>query len=71
MNQSLFINAKGNPIVYVREVAREDLPDELKGTNARLFAVHDAAGNRLAVAQNRKVAFALAKRNDLVPLSVH
>ncbi|HSF94738.1 MAG TPA: DUF1150 family protein [Thermohalobaculum sp.] len=71
MENNPFTNSGGQPIVYVREVAPDDLPDELKGTDARLYALHDAAGNRLAVTPDRSVAFALARRNDLQPLSVH
>lgn len=71
MSNNPFTDPKGQPIVYVREVAAEDLPDELKGTDARLYALHDAEGNRLAVAPDRSVAFALARQNDLSPVSVH
>ena len=66
-----FTDPNGQPIVYVREVATDELPDELKGTPARLFGLHDADGRRLAVTPNRSTAFALARRNDLTPLSVH
>lgn len=59
------------PIVYIREADRESLPDELKGATQRFYAVHDERGNVLALAPNRPVAFALARRNDLVPQSVH
>jgi len=65
------LQSNGQPIVYVREVAAEDLPDELKGTPARIFALHDADGKRLALAPDRRIAFAIARRNDLTPLSVH
>jgi len=71
MTKNPFIEPNGQPIVYVREVAPEDLPDELRGTAARLYALHDADGNRLALTPDRRVAFALAKRNDMTPLSVH
>jgi hypothetical protein len=71
MDRNPFTDPKGQPIVYLREVAADELPDELKGTPARLFALHDADGNRLAMTQDRRVAFALAKQNDLTPLSVH
>ena len=71
MTNNPFTELSGQPIVYVRQVAPEDLPDELRGTDARLYALHDAAGNRLALAPDRRIAFALAKRNDMVPLSVH
>ena len=71
MNSNPATEPNGQPIVYVREVTPEEVPDELRGTTDRLYAVHDAEGNRLAVTQDRGVAFALAKRNDMVPLSVH
>ena len=71
MQKNPFTDPGGQPIVYVREVAPDDLPDELKGTDARLYALHDADGNRLALTPDRRQAFALAKRNDLTPLSVH
>ena len=71
MSTNPFTEPNGQPIVYVREVTPEELPDELRGTTAKLYAVHDAEGNRLALAPDRRVAFALAKRNDMVPLSVH
>ena len=71
MTRNPMTDQAGQPIVYVRELAREDFPDELKGTDARLYAVHDEAGRRLAVAPSRGTAFALARRNDLTPMSVH
>ena len=61
----------GQPIVYVREANREILPDHLKSAPGKLFAVHDPNGNVLAVAEDRSVAFAMARRNDLTPVSVH
>ncbi len=66
-----FPRHEGQPIVYVREAAPESLPPELKGAPGRFYAVHDEAGNQLALATDRKLAFAMARRNDLKPLSVH
>lgn len=71
MTKNPFTEPVGQPIVYVREIAPEELPDELRGAPAKLFALHDAEGNRLAIAPDRRQAFALARRNDLTPLSVH
>jgi len=71
MSDNPFTNPKGHPIVYVREVAPEELPEELKGAEARLYALHDSDGNRLALAPDRSQAFALARQNDLSPVSVH
>ncbi len=59
------------PIVYVREADREALPDHLKDAPGKLFALHDPAGNVLALADDRSVAFAMSRRNDMQPVSVH
>lgn len=62
------------PIVYVREVAVTDLPDEVRAQlmgAKKLYALHDAAGERLALVKNRQMAFVLARQNDLTPVTVH
>ncbi|MGF1553248.1 MAG: DUF1150 family protein [Paracoccaceae bacterium] len=59
------------PIVYIREARPEQLPDELREARHRFWAVHDERGNVLAVTPERPLAFALARRNDLRPHSVH
>ena len=67
-------------IVYVRPVAVTDLPQEVQdaaggveaaGGRQTLFAVHDADGQRLALVKDRKLAFVLARQNDLAPVNVH
>jgi len=58
-------------IVYVREADREQLPDHIKDAPGKIFAVHDIAGNVLALTQDRNMAFAVARRNDMIPVSVH
>ena len=59
-------------IVYIREADNDVLPDEIRKSGMKLFSVHDAEnGQTLAVAPDRRLAFALARKNDLTPLSVH
>lgn len=61
-------------IVYVREVKVDDLPEELRPQAqglTKLYAVHSAEGERLALVRDRKLAFALARQNDLAPVTVH
>ena len=61
-------------IVYVRPVAVETLPDALRaqvGTIETLYAVHDASGERIALANNRNLAFALAREHHFAPVSAH
>ncbi|WP_116134899.1 DUF1150 family protein [Tropicimonas sp. IMCC34043] len=63
-----------NPIVYVRPVDRSDLPDDIRSQTEGvedLFAVHDADGQRLALVRGRKLAFLLARQNDMTPVNVH
>ncbi|MEM8790658.1 MAG: DUF1150 family protein [Pseudomonadota bacterium] len=58
-------------IVYIREADRAELPDELQGHD-KLFSVHDAeSGEQIALTSDRKLAFALAIKNDMTPISVH
>ena len=70
MNDNAFPKTD-KPIVYVREADREGLPDHLKSAPGPLFAVHDPSGTCLALVQDRKMAFALARRHDMEPVSVH
>lgn len=60
--------------VYVRQVATNTLPqdiqEQLDGVES-LYAVHDAEGARLALVRDRKLAFSLARQNELTPVSVH
>lgn len=61
-------------IVYVRAVATAELPAEVQaeiGDVKTVFAVHNADGERLALVRDRKLAFVLARQNDLSPVTVH
>lgn len=61
-------------IVYVRPVKVDDLPDEIREQAEgaeELFAVHSADGERLALVRDRRLAFVLARQNDLAPVNVH
>ena len=61
-------------MVYVREVAVTDLPEDMQeqveGLET-LYAVHGADGERLAVVKERNMTFALARQNDYAPVTVH
>jgi hypothetical protein len=63
-----------NRIVYVRPVDVADLPEEVQekvGDVTTLYAVHDASGQQLALVEDRRMAFVLARQNDLSPVTVH
>jgi len=63
-----------NRIVYVRKVAVKDLPEDVRAQAdglENLYAVHRADGEQLALVRDRALAFALARQNDLAPVTVH
>ena len=61
-------------IVYIRPVDVADLPEEVRDQADGLdhvYAVHSAAGERLVLVADRKMAFILARQNDFAPVNVH
>ncbi len=74
MNTEYEIGHEKDQIVYIRPVAVADLPKEVRDQAmgvTELYAVHSAEGERLALVKDRKLAFILARQNDLAPVSVH
>jgi len=62
------------PIVYVRSVKAKDLPRDVReqlGDQETLYAVHSIKGERLALVADRKMAFVLARQNEMEPFAVH
>ena len=58
-------------LVFIREVTPQECGvEEFEGVD-KAYGVFSAAGKRLALAADRKLAFALARNNDLQPVSVH
>lgn len=69
-----FKDADQNRIVYIRPVDVADLPEEVRDQADGLdhvYAVHSAAGERLALVADRRMAFILARQNDFAPVNVH
>lgn len=61
-------------IVYVRPVVVADLPQDLQdeiGPVETVYSVHTPDGRQVALVKDRKMAFALARQNDLAPVNVH
>lgn len=60
--------------VYVKPIMVTDLPpdvqEQAEGAE-KVFAVHNADGEQLALVGNRRLAFALAKEHDFAPVMVH
>ena len=64
----------GEKIVYVRPVAVESLPDAIRaqaGDLRVLYSVNRSDGERLALVADRKLAFTLARQNNLAPVNAH
>lgn len=73
MRQAEFKMPQDN-LVYIRPVSAIELPDEIRDKVEgleTLYAVHDSTGQRLALVKDRKLAFVLARQNDLAPVNVH
>ncbi len=69
-----FSKGTDDRIVYVRPVPVGELPADVRshihGID-EVYAVHDANGERLALVRDKRLAFALARQNDLAPVNVH
>ena len=63
-------NDEGRSIVYIRVANPDEIPADAQ-VEGPVYSVHDSSGRRLALAADRKLAFALARQNDLTPMSVH
>ena len=64
----------GSKIVYVLPVLVADLPDDIRDQvdgAETVYAVHRPDGARLALVANRKLAFALAREHDMMPVNAH
>jgi len=60
--------------VYICPVLVSELPEEIQETASgqdALYAVHNADGERLALVNDRRLAFVIARQNDLAPVNVH
>lgn len=61
-------------IAYIRQVPVEALPETIRAQlpNVReVYGIHSEEGECLALARDRKLAFVLARQNDLAPVSAH
>ena len=75
MNTTYNFNAPDEKaIVYVRAVKVDELPAEVRdqaGGLETIYAVHNADGEQLALVRDRKLAYSLARQNDMKPVAVH
>ena len=74
MNSRLDLSAFDNRIVYVKPVEVADLPRDLRdqaGDLDRIYAVHSAKGEQLALVANEALALALARQHDMQAVALH
>ncbi|WP_373353326.1 DUF1150 family protein [Pseudoroseicyclus sp. CXY001] len=74
MNTPINLARLGRNVVYVKPVDVADLPEEVQAQaegRERLFAVHNSDGRQLALVIDEKLAFALAREHDMVPMTIH
>ncbi|WP_147125819.1 DUF1150 family protein [Shimia ponticola] len=74
MNTKYAFPESAQALVYVKAVNVSDLPQEVQEEadgRDQLFAVHNADGEQLALVADRRMAFVLARQNDLSPVTVH
>ena len=76
MTRDAETDAVASTTVYVRKVDVTDLPkavqDEARdGGLEALYALHRSNGEQVALVGDRRLAFSLARQNDLNPVSVH
>lgn len=67
-------HAAERAIVYVRPVPVADLPAEVQaeiGDLATVYSLNRSDGEQVALVADRKLAFALAREHEMVPVSVH
>ena len=59
--------------VYISEVNVADLPEAVaKGiSQSRVYSLNSSNGERLALVEDRSLAFVLAKQNEFHPVPVH
>jgi len=73
MDTKFDLEKLGQGIIYVKPILATDLPDDMRakvGDLEELFSVHNADGEQLALVADRKLAFDLARENNMEPVTV-
>ncbi|MCW1930774.1 DUF1150 family protein [Pararhodobacter zhoushanensis] len=61
-------------IAYIRQIDPDTLPDDIRAQipgGTQVWGVHRVDGECLALTQDRRSAFFVARENDLEPFSTH
>ena len=79
LSRQEFASFGGKKLVYVRAVRAEDVMEQLLEDHEQmdipaetiLYALHSADGSCIALMGNKELAFAAARQNEMMPVSVH
>ena len=74
MNAKFDFSRFDGKIVYLKPVAVADLPEDVRmqaGDVDRIFAVHSAQGEQIALVANLSLAHALARQHDMQAVTLH
>ena len=74
MNTKMKLPDQDSRIVYVRPVEVSSLPQDIREEIpelTRVYSVHKADGERVALVNDRQTAFHLALEHNFVPMTVH
>lgn len=74
MDQYFPYDFQDQRIAYIRLVEKDDLPDEILseiGELDEMYAIVNADGEPIALAEGRSQAFEFARLNEYAPVSVH
>jgi hypothetical protein len=68
-----FLSGGDERIVYIRTVNPDELPADARSQigDTPVYAIHNAAGARLALVADRDLAFVVARQQEMTPVSVH
>tara|TARA_R110002124_G_scaffold95963_13_gene240319 strand:- start:6292 stop:6516 length:225 start_codon:yes stop_codon:yes gene_type:complete len=74
MMQTPYPGLPTGKIAYIRRVDPGTLPQDVRDQipqDAQVWGVHSESGECLALTDDRRGAFLLARENDLAPVSAH
>ena len=74
MDTKFDLDKIGRNIVYVKAVQAAELPQDVQdqvGDLDKVYAVHNASGQQLALVADRKLAYHLAREHQMEPVRLH
>ena len=78
MNTPIDLNALNDrlseKLVYVKPLNVSELPADIQEQAdgaERIYSVHDAKGEQIALVANRQLAYHIARKNEMSPVRVH